>query len=230
MTAESDTVWGKKAATLPGNDPASSSTPADAQPDLSVTQLSGGTGKGAPPTPTPAQTSAAEAKAEVDTQAELGPDEFFALAPYQQELGSLPSEYASAMSGFNQQLSNPPSTGNSKLDAAEKSADQAAMAGESNVAQAAQGLNSAGTNYTENLQSADILQTALTGRKNQLLYGSSPDLGIVNQTGWSQNLQDIYKYIEGAGSGTDTFPANPNSTTNNSIIPSSGGAGAGQTS
>lgn len=88
---------------------------------------------------------------------------------------------------------------------------------------AADALAGAIHQQAENLPYQDVLNTLLTQRKNELLYGSQPSsLQQVQTTSWSQPLQDVYKYLQGTFSGVGGAPGSSQDT-----LPSISGA-AGQ--
>src|SRR5579872_6780689 len=174
---------------------------------------------------------------------QLASDAATLLSPYQSVLDNLPSQYANAVSGFNQSMQSAPTGGSPGLDQAIGQAQQAAMAGEAGIQKALGGEAQAGKTLAADLPYSDVLASSLVGQKNRLLYGST-NLGHVDtsQAHWPSALTNIYNYINGtvAGGapggaipgGIGQLPSLQQAASGNfgtgGSVPAPGGAGAGQ--
>jgi hypothetical protein len=148
---------------------------------------------------------------------ELPKDIAQALSPYSNVLNELPGDYQSAIQSIvtspNEQLPNnvempanlPPGVQGTEqgLTNAINQATEATMKGTQGIASALKTMPGAVATMAADMPYADVISTMLQQRKNELLYGSTTPLTYKpDTTGWSSNLTNVVKYIEGTGAGT----------------------------
>jgi hypothetical protein len=115
------------------------------------------------------------------------------LGPEESEVNTLPSEYSSVMGQIG--ATQVPSTGNAQLDAADQAVTQSLEAGEPAIQQALGNIGTAVKGQISSIPYQDVLATTLQAKKNEILYGTLPTGIKPEETGWSQNLKQIYDYL-----------------------------------
>lgn len=165
-----------------------------------------------------------------------------AMAPYEAELSALPAEYQAAMAGLGETVgpgepgSSTPGTG--QLASAETAENNAQATGDEGIYNALTKEVSAGQTAVKDLPYSDIVTSLLANAKNQIQYGSTPSTYSPNEAAWSNQMKEIYSYLQGTSATTSpttgaSIPGLPTAAqaaqgSDVGSVPGSGGAGVGQ--
>ena len=131
----------------------------------------------------------------------LGPEyqeEMNYLAPYLTGTGAGAPETFQGLE--NQSKSQESSTGNTAVNAADTEQGEAIAnqqaPGFGQEAQAAQ-------EYEQTVPYSQLLQTVLGAGKNEILYGTTPNISNISTKGWPESLQNAYQFLTQAATGTN---------------------------
>ena len=131
----------------------------------------------------------------------LGPEyqsEMDFLKPYLEGTGPSAPETFKQLQAGSQADESP--TGSKAVNAA----DQAAGTQVANEPAPGFGaLAKAGKEYEGTLPYSDILQTVLGAGKNEILYGTTPNISSISTKEWPEQLQQAYSYLTQAATGTN---------------------------
>lgn len=131
----------------------------------------------------------------------LGPEyqeEMNYLAPYLTGTGAGAPQTFQGIENQSKAQESP--TGNTAVNAA----DQAA--GESIANQKAPGFGEEATaaqQYEQTVPYSQLLQTVLGAGKNEILYGTTPNISNISTKGWPEQLQNAYQFLTQAATGTN---------------------------
>lgn len=182
-----------------------------------------------------------QAKTPSTTQSQINAD----LDPYVKEMMNLGPEYQQEMDFLkpylNQTGAEAPET-QAQLSAGSVADESATGSKAVNEADAEAGsqlenqkapgfgaLAQAGKEYEGTLPYADILQTVLGAGKNEILYGSTPNLSAVSTAGWPASVKAAYDAsISGTGVNPSTGLVAP-TVAANTAPGGAGGSGSGST-
>lgn len=64
-------------------------------------------------------------------------------------------------------------------------------------------LATAGEEFANTVPYSQLLQTLLGAGKNEILYGTTPNISNVNTQGWPSSLQNAYSFLTQAATGTN---------------------------
>lgn len=152
-------------------------------------------------------------------QNQIAPDVNDILAPYLKELQNLGPEYQQEMDYLKPYLegtgagapesfaqlragsqADESATGSKAVNAADQAAGTALEnqqpPGFGNLAQAA-------GEFAGTVPYSQILQTVLGAGKNEILYGTIPNISNISTKGWPQSLQDAYSFLTQSATGTN---------------------------
>lgn len=141
------------------------------------------------------------------------------LSPYINELLNLGPEYGQEMEYLKPYLmgqgANAPQTFQGVVDASKAAesptGDTRLQEAEQQVGQAAAnetmpgfgGMAEAAKEFEGTVPYAQLLQTLLGAGKNEILYGTTPNISNVNTSGWPATLQQAYSFLTQAATGTN---------------------------
>lgn len=137
----------------------------------------------------------------------LGPEynaEMEFLKPYLTQTGSQAPQSFAGLESASTADESP--TGSKTVNEADESVGNAI---ESEQAPGFGSLASAAKDYEGTLPYSDILQTVLGAGKNEILYGTTPNISSISTAGWPSSLQDAYGYLTQAATGTNANTALP---------------------
>jgi len=162
----------------------------------------------------------------VNEMMQLGPEyseEMEFLKPYLEGTGSEAPETFQQVEQNSAAQESP--TGNTAVNEADQSAGSAL---ENEPAPGFGALGKAGQEYESTLPYSDILQTVLGAGKNEILYGTTPNVSAISTEGWPSSLQSAYSYLtqnatgENAATGL-TSPASAAQQANQEAAQNAGG-------
>jgi hypothetical protein len=140
----------------------------------------------------------------------LGPEyqaEMDYLKPYLQGTGAEAPETFQQIEAGSKADETP--TGSAKVNEADQSLGQAIEG------QAKPGLGelaTAGEEYAGTVPYSQILQTVLGAGKNEILYGTIPNISNISTKGWPESLQNAYQFLTQAATGTNAQTGLPSPT------------------
>lgn len=143
----------------------------------------------------------------INEMTNLGPEysaEMEYLKPYLEGTGAAAPQTFQQLEAGSKADETP--TGSAKVNEADQSAGTAL---ENQQPPGFGALASAAKQYEGTLPYSDILQTVLGAGKNEILYGTTPNLSTIETTGWPDPLQQAYKYLVANATGdnpTTGFP------------------------
>lgn len=154
----------------------------------------------------------------------LGPEyqqEMDFLKPYLTGTGASAPETFDALTSASKADESP--TGSKSVNAADSAAGNAV---ENQAAPGFGQLASAAKEYEGTLPYSDILQTVLGAGKNEILYGTTPNISSISTSEWPEQLQQAYSYLTQAATGTNAGTGLNNPTVAAKTAPGSTGTGS----
>lgn len=164
----------------------------------------------------------------VQEMMQLGPEyqhEMDFLKPYLTGTGAGAPETQAQLSAGSVADESP--TGSKAVNAADQAMGTAL---ENQQAPGFGALAKAGKEYEGTLPYSDILQTVLGAGKNEILYGTTPNISQINTEQWPDQLKQAYSYLTQAAAGVNSQSGlTAPSVAANQTAPTGSGTGANTT-